>query len=80
MRAAVINGFGNVEVLKVEDVAKPRPRQGQVLVKVLAAGINRFDHYIREGTIAPELPFPHVLGTDAGLLCMVLLRLVAGVA
>ena len=29
-----------------------------------AAGVNRFDHYIREGSVTPELPFPHILGAD----------------
>ena len=27
------------------------------LIKVLAAGVNRFDHYIREGSVASELRF-----------------------
>ncbi len=65
MKAAVIREFGSFDVLKLEDVDRPKPRPGHVLVKVLAAGVNRFDHYIREGSIAPELPFPHVLGADA---------------
>jgi len=65
MKAAVIRDFGNVNMLRYEDIDTPRPRPGQVLVKVLAAGINRFDHNIREGSIAPALPFPHILGTDA---------------
>jgi NADPH2:quinone reductase len=65
MKAAVIHEFGDVDVLRLEDVERPKPRSGHVLVKILAAGVNRFDHYIREGSIAPELAFPHVLGTDA---------------
>ena len=65
MKAAVIREFGDADVLEMEDVARPKAGPGKVLVKILAAGINRFDHYIREGSIAPELPFPHVLGTDA---------------
>jgi NADPH:quinone reductase-like Zn-dependent oxidoreductase len=28
-------------------------------------GVERLDHYIREGSIVPELPFPHILGADA---------------
>ncbi|MCH8961375.1 MAG: zinc-binding dehydrogenase [Bacteroidetes bacterium] len=32
---------------------------------MLASGINRFDHYLREGSVVPELPFPHILGADA---------------
>ena len=55
MKAAVIHEFGDFEALKYEDVETPKPKPGNVLVKVLAAGINRFDHYIREGSVTPEL-------------------------
>ena len=65
MKAAVIRKFGDAEVIKVEDVETPKPRPGHVLIKILAAGVNRLDHYIREGSIVPELPFPHILGADA---------------
>jgi NADPH:quinone reductase-like Zn-dependent oxidoreductase len=65
MKAAVMHEFGDVDVLKYEDIETPKPGPGQVLVKVLAAGVNRFDHYIREGSVVPELPLPHILGADA---------------
>ncbi len=65
MKAAVIHKFGDVDVLKYEDIATPKPKPRHVLIKVLAAGVNRFDHYIREGSVVPELPFPHILGADA---------------
>ncbi len=65
MKAAIINGFGDVDVLKYEDIETPKPRPGHILIKVLASGINRFDHYIREGSVVPDLPFPHILGADA---------------
>ena len=65
MKAAVIHEFGDVDVLKHEDIERPSPKSGHVLIKVLAAGVERLDHYIREGSIVPELPFPHVLGADA---------------
>ncbi len=65
MKAAVIRNFGDVDVLKYEDVETPRPKPGYILIKVLAAGVNRLDHYIREGSIVPELAFPHILGADA---------------
>ena len=64
MKAAVIHEFGDVDVLKYEEVPTPKPRPGNALLKVLAAGVNRFDHYIREGSVTPELPFPHILGAD----------------
>ena len=65
MKAAVIHQFGDFEELKLEEVPTPEPRPGHLLIKVLAAGINRLDHYLREGSVVPELPFPHILGTDA---------------
>ena len=65
MKAAVIHQFGDVDVLRYEDVPTPVPKPGHVLIKVLASGINRFDHYLREGSVVPELPFPHILGADA---------------
>ena len=65
MKAALIHEFGDVDVLKHEDIERPRPKPGHVLIKVLAAGVERLDHYIREGSIVPELPFPHILGADA---------------
>ena len=65
MKAAVIHEFGDTGVLKFEEIDTPRPKAGHVLVKVLAAGVNRLDHYLREGSVVPELPFPHILGSDA---------------
>ena len=65
MKAAIIHEFGDFDVLKYEEVPTPEPRSGHVLVKVLAAGVNRLDHYLREGSVVPELPFPHILGADA---------------
>ena len=60
MKAAMIRRFGDVDVLKYGNLETPSPRPGHILIKVLAAGINRFDHYIREGSVAPELPLsPH---------------------
>lgn len=65
MKAAVIRAFGDPDVLKLEEIETPKPGPGEVLVKVLAAGVNRLDHYIRAGEIAPELAWPHILGGDA---------------
>ncbi len=65
MKATVIHEFGDFDVLKHEDIERPSPKPGHVVIKVLAAGVQRLDHYIREGSIVPELPFPHILGADA---------------
>ena len=65
MKAAIIHEFGDFDVLRHEEVETPKPAPGNVLIKVLAAGVNRLDHYIREGSVVPALPFPHILGSDA---------------
>ena len=78
MKATVIHEFGDVDVLRYEDVPTPGPKPGNVLIKVLAAGVNRLDHYIRAGSIVPELPFTHVLGADAAGEVFELGRGVAG--
>ena len=65
MKAALIRKFGPTELFRYEDVETPRPKPGNILIKVLASGVNRLDHYIREGSIVPALPFPHILGADA---------------
>ena len=65
MKAAIINQFGDTDVLKYGDIAVPSPKPGNILIKVLAAGTNRFEHYLREGSVVPEFPFPHILGADA---------------
>ena len=64
MNATVIRKFGDPTVLKYEELATPVPKPKHILIKMLAADVNRLDHYIREGSIVPELPFPHVLGND----------------
>ena len=37
----------------------PEPGPGEVLVHVLAAGLNRLDHYLREGSVTRGLKLPH---------------------
>ena len=67
MKAIVVNEFGAPEVMKLEDVATPSPGSTQVLVKVMAAGVNPVDTYIRSGNHAqaPKVPFaPAVPGND----------------
>lgn len=65
MKAALFRQFGNESVLEYEDVPTPEVKPGHVLIKVLASGVNRLEHYIREGTVLGELPMPHILGSDA---------------
>ncbi len=65
MKASIFREFGAPSVLRYEDVATPSARPGNVVIRVLAAGINRLELYLREGTITRDLALPHVLGSDA---------------
>jgi NADPH:quinone reductase len=65
MKAAAFTRFGGPEVLETMDLPTPDPRPGHVLVKVLACGVNRLEHYLREGSVLPSIKMPHVLGSDA---------------
>jgi len=49
MKAIVIQEFGGPEVLKIEEVPLPEPGEGQVRIKVLAAGVNFTDTVLRRG-------------------------------
>lgn len=63
MRAICIHDFGGPEVMRYEEVHRPEPGPGQVLVKVHAAGVNPVDWKIREGYLG-QLPLPQILGND----------------
>ncbi|ROT34001.1 quinone oxidoreductase [Micromonospora sp. HM5-17] len=58
MRAVLMRRHGGPEVLEVVDAPDPRPAAGQLLVDVVAAGVNYADVYQRRGIppYAPELP------------------------
>ena len=64
MKAAVIYGFGGPEVFRYEDVKQPEVGPGEVIVKVAACGINRYDLYLRMGAVSTDIAFPHVMGAD----------------
>ena len=66
MKAVVIHEYGGPEVLKYEDVPQPEPMQDQLLIRVIAAGVNPVDGMIRSGMFDKEgrRTFPIVLGGD----------------
>ena len=70
-KAAVIYEKGSPEVFKWEDVDLPNPREGEVLIKNTAIGVNYIDTYHRRGMPHPwpVPPLPVILGIEGvGLL------------
>src|SRR4051812_32053274 len=64
MKAARIHRFGSPVVIEVEDVPRPIPAAGEVLVRVAAAGVAPWDALIREGKSKVSPPPPLTLGSD----------------
>ncbi|MDR6957835.1 NADPH:quinone reductase-like Zn-dependent oxidoreductase [Pseudomonas brassicacearum] len=65
-RIVLIRAYGGAEAAQVAEIEKPAPGQGQVLVRVRAAGVNGIDWKVREGYVrdAFPLPLPIVLGAE----------------
>ena len=57
MRAITVAKFGGPEVLQVSDVERPVPGPGEVLVRVLAAGVGPWDAHLRSGGWTGPLPY-----------------------
>jgi len=66
MRAVVFDRYGPPEVLRLDEVERPVPRDTEVLVKVQATTVNRFDTATREAN------------RRSGLAISLLSRLVSG--
>jgi NADPH2:quinone reductase len=64
MRAVVAEGSGGPEVLKVIQRPVPTPKEGEVLVRVKVAGVNRPDVIQRQGGYPPPPGAPDILGLE----------------
>jgi NADPH2:quinone reductase len=65
MKCIRVHQFGDPSVLKLEGIPEPKPAQGQLVVRIHAAGVNPVETYIRAGNYAMKPPLPYTPGTDA---------------
>jgi NADPH:quinone reductase len=64
VRAVQIEEFGGPEVLRVVDLPKPEPGDGEVLIEVSRAGMNFADTHQRENSYLARYEVPLVLGGE----------------
>lgn len=65
MKQIRFTDYGSADVLQVAETAVPSPREGELLVRVRAAGVNYSDVLRRRNTYFMPTPLPYVLGSEA---------------
>jgi NADPH:quinone reductase-like Zn-dependent oxidoreductase len=72
MKAIRIHEFGGVEMMRLEEIERPKPGADEILLKIFASGVNPADWVIRKGGndfLRPLLKLPLTLGWDcAGIV------------
>ena len=63
MKAAITTKAGNPEVIKIQEIERPKVKSGWVLIKVKAFGLNRSELYTRRGD-SPGVAFPRIQGIE----------------
>ena len=63
MKAWIIRKAGEPEQFQLEDVEIPSPREGWVLIRIRAFGLNRSEWFTRIGD-SPTVKFPRILGIE----------------
>jgi NADPH:quinone reductase-like Zn-dependent oxidoreductase len=64
MRAVLFHQHGGPEVLEAAEFPRPEPREGELLIRLKAAALNRLDLWVRQGWPGIRLALPHIPGAD----------------
>jgi len=64
MKAVLLDGFGEAEVMRIGQIDVPQARDGMLLIKVAAASVNRPDLIQRRGHYPPPPGESEVLGLE----------------
>ena len=67
MRAALLTRYGDVDGLELRDVEEPRPKPGEVKLRITASSLNALDVKLLSGALKDWFPLklPAILGFDA---------------
>jgi len=65
MKAIIVEQFGEPSVMRLAEIADPRVGDSEILLRVMAVGVNPVDAYIRSGTYGTR-SLPYTPGLDAG--------------
>ena len=69
MQAIVVSAFGGPDALVEQRIPVPEPHEGEVRVRLCAAGVNPVETYLRAGQYAQLPELPYVPGNDgAGIV------------
>ena len=64
MKAGRIHNFGPPSAIVIDEMPCPTPQEGELVVRVGAAGVGPWDALIREGQSGVQLSLPVILGSD----------------
>lgn len=64
MKAILFHKHGGPEVLEYADFPAPEPKEGEALIRLRAAALNRMDALVRNGWQGLKLDMPHINGAD----------------
>ena len=64
MKAGRIHYFGPPNAIVIDEIPCPAPEEGELVVRVAAAGVGPWDAFIREGKSVVQLSLPVILGAD----------------
>jgi NADPH2:quinone reductase len=57
MRAVTVSAYGGPEVFQVSEVPRPQAGEGELLIQVVASGVNFLDARVRVGRLSGALPY-----------------------
>src|SRR5215469_8970253 len=64
MRAIRVHESGGIDTMRLDEIPRPMPEAGEVLVVVKAAGVGPWDRLVREGQSGLGQALPLTLGSD----------------